>query len=372
MLATNKTALAHRFAPIALGLLLVILLMRVPSAQTICNIFVPTPNPPTSPTGNFFGSVGSINSLLGVSLIIMLVMATISGLLYMFGYSFRINNLVSLSKQEFGEIAITTVIVLVLVGTFSLTSALTATPLLAPSGAYSQGIFYSDCASMTNYAITLFDYSFDLGITQDFTKLVGGVTLKFQPADFGFSVSPFRGYSSVDNAIGELFILAGGMAGLLLAIGVLLGIFYSIMPLFLFAGIILRTMPWTRPAGGAFLGMFIGFFIVFPLLLHFIIANTPANLTPSQLGPLPQSGIAALIFNSLGNPGASFTLLSSILSIVDPTFAMTTILGVIVPSMYGIFAAIFSFIIAFDFAETAGDFLGAPSLSTAQSLNKLL
>lgn len=363
---TRRLPVLRKAAPLAVALLMLVL-VQSPAAQSFCSSVIPSGNLLST------GSLGSINSLLGISAVIMLLMASISGVLYAIGYSFKINGLVRASKQEFGEIAITVLIVFVLVGVFTLTVPVTQSQsqLLANTGAYSRSIFNSDCSQLTGYGLIMFQYAFDLGVTADFTKLIQGFTIKIMPINFGISFSPYSGYSISLTAVNLLFIFSGLVGGILFAGGVVLGVFYAIMPLFLFAGIVLRTLPWTRAAGGAFLGIFIGFFIVFPLILHFIVFNAPANLGPESVGVLSRGTLANLL-SSFDNPGILFTLSESLLAIADPQAMVQTIVTVLVPAMYGVFAFIFSFIIAFDFSEVMGDFLGSPSLSTSKSLNKML
>ena len=357
---------ARAAVPAAAALLMLLALMHAPSAQsTICSSIIPSGN------STLFSNTGAMNTILGISLLILLVMAMISAMLYAIGYSFRLNNLVGISKREFGEIAVTALVVFILVGAFSITGSFAPPKLVSSTGAYSSGIFLSDCNQLSAYSFTLFSYSFDLGIVQDVVQLAAGTNIALTPYNLGVSFNPFQGYLSVSNAISDLFVLAGAVAGLLIGIGVILGVFYKIMPIFLFAGIILRTLPPTRAAGGAFIGLFIGFFIVFPIMLHFILVNTPSNLSPSQLGPSP-IGFGGGFINWLSNPGLTFTLWSSITSILDPSYTVEYILGVLVPSLYAVFAVVFSFIVSFDFAEIMGDFLGSPSLSTSKSLNRML
>ena len=258
----GKSGSARKAALIAIALL-ALLAVHTPSAQAtnFCTGSSTNAGVIPQPGTTLLSNTGSLNTILGLSLLIMLMMAAISGLLYAIGYSFRINGLVRASKQEFGEIAVTALIVFVLVGTFYVTAGLANTPpaLIAGTGAYSRGVFVDDCNQLSSYALLLFEYSFDLGTVQDFTILVSSITVSLQPDNFGPIFTPLAGLYSSVHAIGLLFIFAGVMGGLLLAIGVALGIFYAIMPIFLFAGIILRTLPWTRAAGGSFLGLFIGF-----------------------------------------------------------------------------------------------------------------
>jgi len=358
---------AHRLTLIAAALA-ILLLVHAPSAQGFgieyCSSVIPTQNG--------LSNLGSLSTILGFSLVIMLTMAAIAGLAFGIGYAFRMGGLQQAGKQELGEIVITTLIVLVLLGTFTIGNALSPPQLLTNGGAYNPVTFIDDCTNLANYGFTLLQYLFDLVATQDFLNLLSSFTVNLMPLSFGVSFTPFGGYGLVAASTNLLFLASGGMGALLLSISAVLGIFYAIMPLFLFAGIILRTLPVTRPAGGAFLGIFIAFYFVFPILLHFMIANTPVTLTPSQLGQAPTTGYFASFLNLLENPGATFTFFNSITILFDPSYTLGLITAVLIPAMYGVFSAIFSFMISFDFAELMGDFLGSPSLRSGDALKRLL
>ncbi len=370
----EKVRSAKKVSVIA-ALLLVMMLVHpataqlsdlVPSVTSFCAGSFGNPGviPPANNT--FIANYTSINNILFISLLILLTMAAISGLIYAFGYSFRINNLLIASRQEFGEIAVTAIIIFVLVGTFTLTTSISTPTLLQGTGAYNQGTFVSDCNSLTTDAFTLYTEWFNLGIDTDEVQMVESIQISLQPDGFGISFSPFKGYASSFKAITWLYTIAGEVAGLLLGVSVGLGIFYAIMPLFLFAGIILRTMPWSRAAGGAFLGLFIGFYIVFPILLHFMLVTAPSVPTPLS----PGGGIGTILnyFGSFGSSGAA----AGIITLLNTQYSITLMLDVLVPTLYAIFAVAFSFLISFDFAEASADFLGSPGLHTSHSLNKLL
>ncbi len=342
--------------------MLMLLFVHSPSAQisTFCGAVIPT-------SSNFFGNASAISSIFAISLVIMLLMAGISAMLWALGYSFRMNGLIRASRQELGEIAITMLVVFIFVGAFSAVSSLATGPpsLLSGTGAYSASVFMDDCNQLVNHAQVLFQYSFDIGFINDLTLFASSLTIDLHPDGLGISFSPLSGYATATKVVGLLFIFTGVMAGLLLGVGVALGIFYVLMPIFLFAGIILRTLPWTRPAGGAFLGLFVGFYIVFPILLHFLLFNSP----PFAAAPPVLGGS---IWNFLANPGATFTLSAGLLQIIDPAFSTQIIITILIPALYATFSFAFSFIISFDFAEAAGAFLGSPTLRTSQALNKLL
>ncbi len=356
-----------RVAVLAVAMFTVLAIASPTAAAT--GTFCSAAIPPTSQTP--LGNYSSLSGILGISLLIMLVMALIVAAVYMIGYSARINKLVNFSKQEIGEIFVTVLVVLIFVGSFAATASFAPPTIISGTGAYNSQIFVDDCNLLTSPAIQLFTYYIDIAVSQDVQSLIGSLTINIMPYDFGVSFSPFAGLGTANAPVGLLLTGIGGLAGLLVAVSVVLGVFYSIMPLFLFAGIILRTLPWTRAAGGAFLGMFIAFYMVFPILLHFMLVAAPST-TSNGVPQLPLSGVSSSLLGNASNFGAIFALVSSFVTVFDPVQLVLFLIGLFAENFYAVFCIVFSFIIAFDFMEMAGDFLGAPSLSSGKSLKGLL
>ena len=133
--------------------------------------------------------------------------------------------------------------------------------------------------------------------------------------------------------------------------------------------------------------MFIGFYIVFPLLLHIMLAGYLGNpsLIPTVLNSNgnPSQLTANYITSANQNSGSGTTtsvagfIWTSIKDIFTTAFSANGIAGgfivnVIEPSLFTILVVIISFIISFDFAEACGDLLGAPSLRASHIFNKVL
>jgi hypothetical protein len=344
------------------------LLVQAPGAvttqsQTFCSSILP-PGP-----GPALSNYASLDGLVGISLLILLTMSVIAGIVYVIGSSFRINSLVRFSKQEVGEIILTAIIVLIFIGTFAIGGAFKPPKIITITGAYNENVFIYDCGYLANSSISLIPLYFDVLIGQDMINLLSSLKITVMPEDFGFSDTPLSGYSVAASATGVVLNFSVVLTGLLVATAVLLGIFYALLPIFLFAGIILRTLPFTRAAGGAFLGLFIAFYIFFPNILHFTLTTLP---TPPLILTPPSNvlnGILSNITNFVNIISTFGAILSSTLS---PTALLSTVIGILVDNIYAAFAAIISLILSFDFMETMGDLLGSPSLQSGNTLKRLL
>ncbi|MEM3876034.1 MAG: hypothetical protein QXP35_03070, partial [Candidatus Micrarchaeaceae archaeon] len=184
--------------------------------------------------------------------------------------------------------------------------------------------------------------------------------------------------------------ISGMLIMLLFGMSIILGIIYAFFPIFLYIGIVLRAVPWTRAAGGAFLGLFAGLYIMFPIMLYFglmgpaafqCLASTSSASTASTSSACPNSAASAL---SQVNSNFQASKVSSVNSGINIfTSIINTINGVIAPFgfittyilepvLYTLIIYIFSLIIAFNFMEQVGDLLGAPSLSSEHALKNVI
>jgi hypothetical protein len=330
-------------------------------------------------------------TVLNISLLIMLVMLLIVSIMYMIGYVFSLPALKEMVKVEIGEVFITGLIVLIFVGSFLGISAATTQNYFSVAGSnFGRNVFVDDCGYLSASSVSILQPFFQINIFRYVIEALSSLTIKLEPTYFGFSVKPLAGYMLFDNLLAVLDDAAGAFILLNLGTLLILGIIYALFPLFLYAGIILRTIPWTRAAGGAFLGIFIGFYIVFPLLLHLMLGGYSATLlAPStgttgttstttqsyaqqiinQLsGQSSGTGAVTAVSGILSSTFSSFGLAGPATSAVSTYFSSSGVVGgfianVIEPSLFTLFSIIVSFIIAIDIAEVAGDMLGAPSLS---------
>ena len=253
----------------------------------------------------FSGHALAAQSILMVSLLIMLVMSFAVAIIYGIGYSFRLDKLLRFAKSEIGEIILTLLIVMIFVGTFTLTSAGTSSSnfFAAGNGLLNNNIFVSDCSLLSQESFELIPHLFGLGIGASTLMFFGSLTVNLMPNYMGVSFRPIAGITALTPVLNTMIFGTWGAITILMGVGAFLVIIYSLFPLFLYIGIILRTLPWTRPAGGAFLGMFIAFYIMFPLLIYFMLVSyVPYIGTPGLSIPInpvnqnvPQSIVATCL-----------------------------------------------------------------------------
>lgn len=328
------------------------------------------------------GKTTAENSIILYSLLIMITMFMITALIYMVANIMNLPTLMNLAKAEIGEVFVTALVIIILIGGFSAT-ATSITGFNAAGTGNVRQIYVDDCTYLTQASVSLLVPMFTLNLVNLFSDTVQSTTIKVEPQYFGIAFKPLAGFALFDSIFALLSEASFVLMGIGFATLFFLAFIYGLFPLFLYAGIILRTVPWTRPAGGAFLGLFIGFYIMFPLLLHLMLANYAtcmANSTCSiqtaiTANPASLTDLLTQANTPSNKNGSSFFgyLLMFIQGIISGNGLIPTyIQDVIEPAGFTMIAIIISFMIAFDFTELAGDLLGAPSLTGSTVLNKLL
>ncbi len=340
------------------------------------------------PTTNILsGQTNGEQSILNLSVLIMLVMLMVVAVIYMVSYIFNLDMLKNMVKAEIGEIFITAIIVAIFIGSFSVLSSATTTQtgFAVAGSSFGRGTFVDDCAYLSTASINLVVPFFAINIVRFVVATVDSVSIQIEPTYFGFSDKPLSGYKLFDTVLGYIDAIAGAFILLILGTLTMLSIIYAIFPIFLYAGIVLRTLPWTRAAGGALLGLFAGFYILFPLLLHVMLAGYIGTITSVSATTQGQQSLSILgtITSTVPNANGVGTLLTLLWNTITGMFSMigTTvtngiiggfITGVIEPALFTTLSILMAFLISFDFTEAMGDILGAPSLSTKNMFGKLL
>ncbi|MCL4363099.1 hypothetical protein M1439_01460 [Candidatus Marsarchaeota archaeon] len=324
-------------------------------------------------SANFDGG----GAMISIALLIILTMFIITGITYALSYAFKLDKLARFSRVEIGEIAVTLLIVLIFLGTFSVSNTISGPSAFFPAANHpiSSQTFSSACEGLYASSLNLVGPLIIFGVQQEVISLVASINIKIEPNFFGFGVSPFSGLSVISRVLTFVINVGTGFIGLMVGMIVVLYVIYGVFPLFFFIGIVLRTMPWTRAAGGSFLGLFISFYILFPLLLHFLLAanmvaiptSTSAGVT-SSLSAIMSGGSAAFSLNPLN----SLSTFASIVDILPAQILSNFIEYIITPAIFTLVAVAISLIIAFDFSETIGSFLGASSLTSSRMLNKVV
>jgi len=323
-------------------------------ANSFCSTIIPKTTSITS--GNLLSS-----GVLVLSLGLISLMFAIVGFTYAIGYAFGISPLLNFSKTELGEIGITLIIIVVLLGTMSAISGGSPGNIFTNYNFY--GVYNNDCNTMMLTALNTTSDFRSVAIFQDFYSLLSSTSVSVSPNYFGFSFTPFIGLTVINQIIKMIMEFTGIIIGLFIGLSIFLAIIYGLFPIFLYIGIVLRTIPWTRAAGGAFLGLFIGFYILLPLLVGFVTTVSFSSLSTTSFPTNLFSFSAGL--SSILNP---FTSIATLVSYIGKNLLLLFIEGVVAPSIYVIIGVVISIILSLDFAETMGDYLGAPSLSSSKAL----
>ena len=338
------------------------------NVNSFCNEVIP---PQTQ-----FGISGIIN----ITLLVLLSMIAVIGIVAAIGYAFDIGILKRFMRNELGEIAITVIIAMVVISTLSADGSLGTGYVSSLTGVH-HNLFYQDCNALSIVAVYQgVPALVSIGSYTDALTFISSMELTYAPNGFGVLVSPYAGASVALIPINNMFALAGGLVGLLIAVPVILGIIYGLFPLFFYAGLVLRILPWTRAAGGAFLGMFAGLYIVFPLLLHAMMCtgNTMCTAVPVTFASIPSFttnifyGIDFQI-TALYNIASFFIqYITNALGSFNQGIIASTLSDVVAPVAFMLFDVFISFIVALDFSEAMGDYLGAQSLSGTTAFKKLI
>jgi len=319
--------------------------------------------------------------------LIILVMFAIVAIAYLFGSAFKFDKLVRFGRAEIGEIIVTIIVITIFMGgIFAVNN---------PSSV--QSVYLTNCENLySNFIAGLGEFK-GLFLSQFILSFVSSLNFGLTEMFFGVStVTPFGGLSMVTGPVISTFVNLGFLLiGINLAVTFVLGIFYALLPLFFYAGLLLRTFPWTRAAGGAFLGLFGGFYIAFPFLLYlFMIAPCapPAGtvVLPGTVAP-PGSGCAVpgqvgnvnFVQQHLTEPSSAWNILTGGISQFVSYFKgwdfsalllnfNTTIADIVGPALYTFISIIIAFLISYDILEVLGDLLGAPALSSTHTLRKLM
>jgi hypothetical protein len=321
---------------------------------------------------------------------------------YAIGAAFGIHKLVAFVRAEYMEQILNIMIVVVITASLSF-----AYSTLNFFSSIAGGLGFSTASITTGSAVTALYSSLcsDIMTTQVLPSLTSIVKtfvilLPFeivQNAYFSFSVSgpvsnfipqgtiqPFEGMGPM---VSVTFLQMGTMfLFLFLGVGVifLLYIFYFLFPLFLYVGLVLRSLPWTRPAGGSLIALFISFFIIFPSILFPFLALAPTPTTISQKivcssSPFCSSGSGSISldisslsriaysFISLLAPGGANVAIGDAFIITLQIFAISAANSALEALGFGI-----AFVVAYDMLEMVGDLLGAPSLQSGKLMNKLI
>ncbi len=360
------------------------------------------------------GGGGPIATILGFAMLIVVLVFVLLAVVYGIGIGFGISKLVTFARTEYLESFFNILIIIVIAGGvvglsagagfFSNVAGVgLAAPLPSSSGGLTYNLYNGICTDMINtQLLPSLERFLWLTLQQPFYNLIAGLTIKISVAsNFYPSISfmPWNGVAIYE----ELVIFEISPLLMIIFLGVtmifMLYVIFFLFPVFLFVGILLRSFPWTRAAGGALLALFISFYIVFPALLYPFSAlqlgqsgsstycqNGAASLSPQEQALL-SAGDSGFVFPPC-TIGSSLPILTSfidhvgnyieaILGIVtgegSPFIANLDIyVGIIALAVGKLLGLGIAFIVSFDLLEALGDLLGSPSLQSRRLLERLI
>jgi len=348
----------------------------------------------------------SYNFVLQVSLLIVGMVFAVLAILYAIGYGFGIPKLLAFVKTEYLESFLNILIIAVL---FSGAAVLTGgmvfisnlgnavitaagaggtAPAVAlstnPASGYQDitGIYSSVCQTYMNDAISHLEGLTGLNALSYGYSIAAGFQINLMPNGMGISLAPLSGVTPYLLLIGFLSPLISGVVGIEIGVVFFMVIVYYLFPLLLFIGVLMRSFPWTRAAGGTLLALFIGFYVFFPALIYPFTSINYHCLAQASCS----SGQYALSASSVGSAGSAtdpFAQLQAIASGISQSATQSVIqsefidifdfyIFSIINATFQIFGIIISFVISYSLLEGFADLLGAPSLQARDMLKKVI
>lgn len=393
----------YKIAIISFVLLFSILWNLSYSASTAPQPVINCPSLFTS-TGNQYlpklAAVTGYSSLVSVAVLIILAVLMITGIVYAFGFAFQVQSLLNFAKSEFLESAFN----LVLIAAVGFTVAFAASPLYfltnlassqasgsgtSLSGTSTQSLYTTLCENVQNNIVisgiaNWFGVFLNLYITEILavgTPPNGGLTLHIMPNGDGVAFTPFQGLTVVTALLWDMQTTYFGSIFMGMFIIILLFLVYFLFPIFFYVGIVLRSFPWTRAAGGSFIAMFISFYIVFPALIYPFSINNSVNQNANPGGGqgFCSNSQFSSQFGQLCNSGSfitsSFGSYTNLVNFDFGSLYYSEVYGFIEGIEFiglNLIGLIIALIISYEMIEKIGSLLGSPSLQGSRALSRIL
>lgn len=342
--------------------------------QVCTPLFAPAPGNGNAALVKF----SNYNDLVGLSMIIILLVLAAMGIVYAFGIAFNIESLKNFTRTEALESFFNIIVVVLIAGgigfTQSASSFITNLGLAAVAPTQSQPVVAPTTTSfqnlceiyMNNGAGTAISGFFGLLPTFIVSSALQYFEIDAQPNGIGFEFKPYAGLWPMQQVLNQEMDMYLVVAGTLSVVGMALFVIYFVFPIFLYVGILLRSFPWTRAAGGSMLALFICFYVIFPALLY------------------PFSVLAVAPSGALYQPYSIGAVMSQSTSYIQAAIPLASLLGraevnqisgfayEISYALLQMFGVAIAFVICFDLIERLGDLLGAPSLQGKLLFSKVV
>jgi len=344
-----------------------------------------------------------ISSILSIAFLISLMVLSVVGLAYAIGIGFNFSKLVQFSKAEYVEQIFNLILIIFVLFLFtsmpSIVSGIAqfigyATNTQVNSFSSDKALFTALCGeSISNLGNSiglyaellaikfLFDIINSLSISLapyglNLVSLGGFVLIPLIP---GFSFTIFN-LSVLITTISFMINTMIWVIGLMLATAFLSIVIYQVFPILFLIGVVFRSFPWTRAAGGAMIAAFISIYFFFPALLYsliLILNKIDLRLTTVIIPTTTASGFHNIIVNMVISLFSYLLPFIGFISIFSSLFSLTIqLLGVFISYFFYFVAEILglavAFIISYELLEILGDLLGAPSLSREGLLGRII
>ncbi|MEM3252977.1 MAG: hypothetical protein QXS71_00980 [Candidatus Micrarchaeaceae archaeon] len=334
-----------------------LLVSSVSAQSTLCTALYP----PGSAAASFAG-------LFAIALIIILAVFVILGIVYAIGYAFKIDKLTSYVKTEIIESTANLALIAIFAGgigvafsasvffsNIGLTGVQSASGLTllqgTPTTVSSGSQMYSQlCDNYYSRIYPIVVLVAGLYASSMVTSMASSINVELIPNGFGISFHPFMGIDPLTLLLYSMQSIAIYIIIIYLAIIMLTWLIFYLFPIFLYAGILFRSFPWTRAAGGTMLAIFISFYIILPAILY------PFSEVTFQ----PSSTFE--IHTIQGLPTSLSAVESFFISPLSPNAAIQAFVPYLADGGLQLFSVIIALLISFDLIESFAELLGAPSL----------
>jgi len=201
-----------------------------------------------------------------IAAIALVTSAILLGIIYGVGSGFNINELQALAKEEAFQLIATVVLVVVLVGSDSIINAISVNPQLAGEQVTGTSTMQEAANATLNSILT--DLSGEMAVLSYYDHRVaieGSKSGQCNVLQVGYGVSGCGGFSLVNPPLSLAGSILGFSIGEVSAMKRLLAISVEFsMQLLLPFGILLRTLKFTRGAGGFIIAVAISLHLLLP------------------------------------------------------------------------------------------------------------
>ncbi len=391
---------ARIFMPVAAAAAAFLIALSNAQAQGVCATLFPQGSASSSISASSYSGIISITFLIIIAVLVSL------GIVYALGMTFGIDSFKRFVKREYLEQFVNLVLLVAIAGgmafagnaiaAVSNVALVSLSPSASPASNSSFSTFSQLCSTYGSVASYLMAGYLSLQLPLLVTNLFNLASISVSPGPFlTITLQPLQGSYIFIQTINTELGVYGAMAGLSLAVMFLLFLIYTIFPLFLYLGVLFRSIPFTRSIGGSLISLFICFYIIFPAILAPINVATPYlfqdlqqaninvcsafNSTPefsqfcssnpdqnisefSSSAALSSSSITSLVSDTiLASRSNIGTLLGSFITL-NPTPLIESFVSAVSIWMLQILAIILAFFISFDLLEYLSTLLGAESM----------